>query len=184
MKLLPIHCSRGSPFSEKRPKLQVTDYITKKVDFRNNGFRAKMRHVWRLASWGMAFLLKQVCSRTTFVYHKKSECERYKTYPVFSFVFFDTGGISISNVMSCFRSEIILHPIGLAFEALRPAWVFHTMLTYSYSLQMSSITSHWIALGRLPRTIFQGLCRAFLLLLEWTHLHCFILLYYLVSEIT
>ena len=30
----------------------------------------------------MAFLLKQVCSRTTFVYHKKSEWERYKTYPV------------------------------------------------------------------------------------------------------
>ena len=82
MKLLPIHCSWGAPFSEKRPKLQVTDYITKKVDFRNNGFRAKMRHVWRLASWGMAFLLKQVCSRTTFVYHKKSEWERYKTYPV------------------------------------------------------------------------------------------------------
>ena len=30
----------------------------------------------------MAFLLKQVCSKTTFVYHKKSEWERYKTYAV------------------------------------------------------------------------------------------------------
>ena len=80
---MPIYCSWGAPFSEKRPKLQVTDYITKKVDFRNNGFRVKMRHVWRLASWGTAFLLKQVFStRTTFVYHKKSEWERYITYPV------------------------------------------------------------------------------------------------------
>ena len=106
MKLLPIHCSWGAPFSEKRPKLQVTDYITKKVDFRNNGFRAKMRHVWRLASWGMAFLLKQVCSRTTFVYHKKFEWERYKTYPVVVKKKFDTK-------LFCFKirnSNFFLYP--------------------------------------------------------------------------
>ena len=104
MKLLPIHCSWGAPFSEKRPKLQVTDYITKKVDFRNNGFRAKMRHVWRLASWGMAFLLKQVCSRTTFVYHKKSEWERYKTYPVDGHGKEPQGGVIKINLLSVNQS--------------------------------------------------------------------------------
>ena len=82
MKLLPIHCSWGAPISEKRPKSRILHYITKKVDFRRNGFRAKRGAVWRLVSWGMAFLLKQFCSRTTFVYHKKFEWERYKTYPV------------------------------------------------------------------------------------------------------
>ena len=82
MKLLPIHCSWGAPISEKRPKSRILHYITKKVDFRNNGFRAKRGAVWRLASWGMAFLLKQLCSRTTFIYHKKFAWERYKTWGV------------------------------------------------------------------------------------------------------
>ena len=76
MKLLSTNYWLRAPTWEKTSKLQVTDYITKKVDFLNNGFRRKGRPLWRLASWEKAFLLKWVCSRTTFAYHKKIGRER------------------------------------------------------------------------------------------------------------
>ena len=44
----------------------------------------------------MAYLLKQVFSRTTFVYHKKIVWERYKTYPVPTYT---SNGRTIMKVM-------------------------------------------------------------------------------------
>ena len=102
-------CSWGVPFSEKTAKIagHRLHIKQKKVDFRNKGLRAKMRHIWRLASWGMAFLLNQVCSSTTFVYHKKSEWERYKTYLVEASII--TGSIwpapSPDGIYEFFRSR-------------------------------------------------------------------------------
>ena len=70
------------------------------------------------------------------------------------FFFFEPGGSIHYTLWVVITPSNVLHQSTSLHVALRSAWVFHTMLTYSYSLQMSSITSHWIALGRLPRYHF------------------------------